>query len=120
MGRVSVSRRTRMSSRGTAWRDTGTIMSSTTARTRQAVSYNKVALDVIVDGEGPAIVLLPWLARDSEDYDVVAAGLAQRGFRVLRPQPRGVGASTGPMTGITLHDFARDIAETIKALGGGR
>jgi pimeloyl-ACP methyl ester carboxylesterase len=89
-------------------------------RTRQMVRYNKVALDVIVDGEGPAIVLLPSLARDSEDYDLVAQGLAARGLRVLRPQPRGIGASTGPMTGITLHDLARDIAETIKALGSGR
>jgi len=96
------------------------MVSSTTERLRRTVRYKEVALDVIVDGEGPAIVLLPSLARGSEDYDVVAEGLAARGFRVLRPQPRGIGASRGPMTGITLHDLARDVAETIKALGGGR
>ena len=90
------------------------------ARTREMVRYDNVVLDVIVDGQGPAVVLLPSLARDSEDYDAVADGLAAAGFRVLRPQPRGIGQSTGPMTGISLHDFARDIAETIKALGGGR
>ena len=39
---------------------------------------------------------------------------------MLRPQPRGIGKSTGPTDGITLHDFAGDIAETIKAIGGGR
>jgi len=38
---------------------------------------------------------------------------------VLRPQPRGAGASTGPMKGLTLHDFARDMAEVIKHEGGG-
>ena len=74
---------------------------------------------MIIEGRGPAIVLLPSLARDSEDYDVVAEGLVEAGFRVLRPQPRGIGASTGPLAGISLHDLARDIAEVIKALGGG-
>jgi pimeloyl-ACP methyl ester carboxylesterase len=92
----------------------------TARRRREFVSYGGVTIDVIVEGEGPAIVLLPSLARDSEDYDAVAQGLAERGFRVLRPQPRGIGASTGPMDGITLHDFARDVAEVTRRLGDGR
>lgn len=58
--------------------------------------------------------------RDFDDYDEVAEGLAAAGFRVLRPKPRGIGRSTGPMTKITLHDFARDIAEVVKKLGGGK
>ena len=95
-------------------------MSEATGRSRQFVRYDDVAIDTIVEGRGPAIVLLPSLARDSEDYDEVAEGLAAAGFRVLRPQPRGIGRSTGPMTGLTLHDLARDIAEVIKAFGDGR
>ncbi len=75
---------------------------------------------MVIDGSGPAVVLLPSLARDSDDYDEVAEGLAAAGFRVLRPKPRGIGRSTGPMTKITLHDFARDIAEVVKKLGGGK
>jgi pimeloyl-ACP methyl ester carboxylesterase len=89
-------------------------------RTRQIIRYDSVATDVIIEGQGPAILLLPSLARDSEDYDAVAEGLAEAGFRVLRPQPRGIGASTGAMTGISLHDFANDIAEVITAIGNGR
>src|SRR5262245_9396884 len=89
-------------------------------RTRQIVRYDGVTIDVIVEGQGPAVLLLPSLARDSEDYDAVAEGLATAGFRVLRPQPRGIGASTGPMTGISLHDFANDIAEVITRLGDRR
>jgi pimeloyl-ACP methyl ester carboxylesterase len=50
----------------------------------------------------------------------VADGLAAAGYRVLRPQPRGIGASTGPMGGISLHDFASDIAEVIRSLGAGK
>jgi pimeloyl-ACP methyl ester carboxylesterase len=83
-------------------------------RVRQTVAYDDVRIDVIAEGSGPLIVLLPGRGRGSEDFDAVAAGLARAGFRVLRPQPRGAGASIGPMQGLTLHDFARDNAEVIK------
>ena len=88
-------------------------------RTRVLVRHDGVVIETIVDGQGPALVLLPSLARDSEDYDVVAEGLAANGFRVLRPQPRGMGQSTGPLTNITLHDFARDVAEVVDVGYGG-
>jgi pimeloyl-ACP methyl ester carboxylesterase len=87
---------------------------------RELVRYGDVEIDVIVGGNGPAIVLLPSLARDSEDYDEVASGLAAAGYRVLRPQPRGIGRSRGPMKNVSLHDFARDVAEVITRLGAGR
>jgi pimeloyl-ACP methyl ester carboxylesterase len=93
---------------------------ATAQRKRDVVKYDNVEIEVIVDGEGPAVVLLPSLARDSKDYDVVATGLAAVGYRVLRPQPRGVGRSRGPMINVTLHDFARDVAEVVKQLGAGR
>ena len=89
-------------------------------RRSELVHYNDVQIDVVIDGSGPAVVLLPSLARDSDDYDEVAEGLAAAGFLVLRPKPRGIGRSTGPMTKITLHDLARDIAEVVKKLGGGK
>ena len=93
---------------------------SQTERTRVLVRYDGVVIETIVDGRGPAVVLLPSLARDSEDYDAVAEGLAGKGLRVLRPQPRGIGKSSGPLTKISLHDFARDVAEVVKVLGDGR
>jgi pimeloyl-ACP methyl ester carboxylesterase len=86
---------------------------------RELVKYRDVEIDVIVDGNGPAIVLLPSLARDSDDYDAVASGLADAGYRVLRPQPRGIGRSRGPIKNISLHDFARDVAEVVTRLGAG-
>jgi pimeloyl-ACP methyl ester carboxylesterase len=87
---------------------------------RELVKYRDVEIDVIVDGNGPAIVLLPSLARDSDDCDAVANGLAHAGYRALRPQPRGIGRSRGPMKNISLHDFARDVAEVVTRLGAGR
>ena len=32
---------------------------------------------------------------------------------MLRPQPRGIGQSRGPLTGIDLHDYAGDVAAVI-------
>ncbi|HTY69686.1 MAG TPA: alpha/beta hydrolase [Alphaproteobacteria bacterium] len=90
-----------------------------TDRHREVIRYANVSLDVIAEGQGPLIVLLPSRGRDSEDYDEVAAGIARAGFRVLRPQPRGVAGSTGPMDGITLHDLANDVAAVIEQEGHG-
>jgi len=81
---------------------------------RYVISRDDVTIDVIDEGNGPLMVLLPSAGRDSEDYDKVAEGLAMAGFRVLRPQPRGAGKSTGLTEGITLHDLANDVALTIE------
>lgn len=88
-------------------------------RTRSVVAYDGVRIELIAEGAGPLVVLLPSRGRGSLDFDTIAAGIAQAGFRVLRPQPRGVGESKGPMTGLTLHDFAHDIAAVIRHEGGG-
>lgn len=98
----------------------GVVLAAAAERRSELVRYNDVQIDVVIDGNGPAVVLLPSLARDSDDYDAVAEGLAASGFRVLRPKPRGIGRSKGPMTNVTLHDFARDIAEVVKTHGGGK
>ncbi len=89
-------------------------------RSRTVISAGEARIDVIVDGTGPAVVLLPSSQRDSEDFDELASRMAAAGFRVLRPQPRGMGASTGPMDKLTLHTLANDVAETVRQLGAGR
>jgi pimeloyl-ACP methyl ester carboxylesterase len=82
-------------------------------RTRELVACGDARIELIAEGAGPLVVILPSRGRGVEDYGEVAQGIAQGGFRVLRPQPRGVGKSTGPMQGLTLHDFARDVAAVI-------
>jgi len=86
-----------------------------TKRTRDLVTDGDVWIDVIAEGAGPLVVLLPSSSRDSEDFDAVAAGIAAAGFRVLRPQPRGMLGSRGPLVGLTLHDLAGDVASVIAA-----
>jgi pimeloyl-ACP methyl ester carboxylesterase len=93
------------------------LLASTAAKaagpTHVMVQHDAVRIEVLEQGKGPVIVILPSLGRGAEDYDRVASLLAADGFRVLRPQPRGIGRSTGPMTNLTLHDYAADVAAVI-------
>src|SRR5580698_2828390 len=90
------------------------VIANAQPRTREIIHREDVAIDVISEGRGPVIILLPSLGRDSEEFDPAAERIAAAGFRVLRPQPRGYGGSTGPMQNLTLHDFARDVAAVIQ------
>lgn len=78
------------------------------------VQRGDTQIEVLAQGEGPSVVLLPSLGRGAQDFDLIAARLAAGGFRVLRPQPRGIGASRAPMAGIDLHDLAADVAAVIE------
>lgn len=80
---------------------------------RPANASETVEIEYNDEGAGPAICILPSLARSGRDYDEVAVLLARDGFRVLRPEPRGVGRSRGPMDNLNLHDFAGDIAAVL-------
>ncbi len=91
----------------------------TATRQRVAVARESVSLDVIVEGLGPAVVLLPSSLRDSEDFDELAALIAAEGFCVLRPQPRGMGGSSPPPAGMTLATLADDVAAVIGQLACG-
>jgi len=86
---------------------------------RAIVQRGDERIEVLEEGEGRTIVLLPSLGRGASDFDPIAARLAQAGYRVLRPQPRGIGRSRGPMSGIDLHDYAADVAAVIEQDGGG-
>jgi pimeloyl-ACP methyl ester carboxylesterase len=83
----------------------------------RVVTRGDVHLALIDQGAGPAIVMVPSLGRGAHDFDDLAGRLVAAGFRVIRPQPRGIGESTGPMTGLTLHDLADDVALAITGSG---
>ncbi len=80
---------------------------------RKFIRNGETNICVRAQGHGPLIVLLPSQARDSDDYDDIAEGFAAAGYRVLRPQPRGIGESAGPLENITLRDLASDIASAV-------
>jgi pimeloyl-ACP methyl ester carboxylesterase len=78
------------------------------------VTRGEARLEVLTQGQGPAIVLLPSLGRGANDFDEIAERLANAGYRVLRPQPRGIGQSVGLWQGVKLEDLADDIATVIE------
>ena len=81
---------------------------------RHIVDTTASRVEVIARGSGPLVVLIPSLGRGAEDFDDLGRRLAAAGYRALAPQPRGLGASRGPLHDITLHDLARDIAAVIE------
>jgi len=83
------------------------------------VAAGRASIETIAEGEGALVVILPSRGRGAEDYVEVARDLARAGYRVLRPQPRGIGGSKGPMRGLTLHDLASDVAAVIADAGVG-
>ena len=89
------------------------------ARTTEFVHTASAVIEVVVEGIGPSVILLPSLGRESYDYDDVASGLARNGFRVSRPQPRGIGRSVGSLEDITLHDLAADVGAVIETQDNG-
>lgn len=86
---------------------------------RSIVKRSDVEIEVLAQGRGPLVVMVPSLGRPATDFDDLAWRIADAGYQVLRPQPRGIGASKGPMHGLTLHDFARDMAAVIDVNGRG-
>jgi pimeloyl-ACP methyl ester carboxylesterase len=80
----------------------------------EIVRYDNVQIEVNSQGTGPVVVMLPSLGRSGRDYDKVAQYLQEDGFRVVRPEPRGIGESKGPMENLSVHDFARDVAAVVE------
>jgi pimeloyl-ACP methyl ester carboxylesterase len=88
--------------------------------TGHVVTTGQVSIDTRVDGHGPAVVVIPSYGRDvGSDFDHLTTALVAVGYRVLRPQPRGIAASSGAMSGVTFADMAGDIAQVIDDLADG-
>jgi pimeloyl-ACP methyl ester carboxylesterase len=88
--------------------------------TRHIVTTNQASIDTSIDGHGPAVVVIPSYGRDAGgDFDPLTTALVAAGYRMLRPEPRGVAGSSGPMSGVTFADMAGDIAQMIDDLADG-
>lgn len=79
------------------------------------VQHDNVIVEYLVQGSGTPIILLPSLGRGQADFNELASLLEKRHFKVIRPHPRGIKGSQGPMTGLSLKDLANDIAAVIRA-----
>jgi pimeloyl-ACP methyl ester carboxylesterase len=85
----------------------------------RADAKGEVRIAVTVRGHGPLVVLIPSLGRGAADFDDLATRLAAHGYEAAAIDPRGVGDSTGQMTGLTLADYADDVAAVVAKLSPG-
>ncbi len=76
---------------------------------RQLVGRAPVRMEVFQKGQGTAVIMYPSLGRAAQDFEQLGNAVAAAGYRVVLVNPRGIGASTGPMDGISLHDLGADI-----------
>jgi pimeloyl-ACP methyl ester carboxylesterase len=85
-------------------------------RRSELLPHDGSVLEVTIEGprQGAPLVMLPSSQRDAGDFDDTAALLADAGFRVLRPWPRGMGASNGPLEGLSLRTLASDAVFALK------
>lgn len=82
------------------------------------VNNQDATIGYSVRGAGPLVVLIASTGRGTAEFATLADRLAERGYRVALPEPRGIGESHGPMKGVTFHDFAKDFSAVISAEGG--
>jgi pimeloyl-ACP methyl ester carboxylesterase len=76
---------------------------------RHLVGQAPVQMDVFEKGHGTAVIMYPSLGRGAQDFEQLGNAVAAAGYRAILVNPRGLGASTGPMDGITLHDLGADM-----------
>lgn len=84
---------------------------------RRTIATSDGAIEYLDWGSGPTIVMIASLGRGAEDFEEIASRLADRGFRVIAPQPRGIGRSTSSSNPMSLHDYAADVAAVIEQTG---
>lgn len=84
-----------------------------TATPRQTFEPDGRAIPFAVDGDGPAVVLLPASGLDIVSLGTLASILVEEDFRVLRVGSRrpSDGAS------VTLHDLAQDVVDVMDEVG---
>jgi pimeloyl-ACP methyl ester carboxylesterase len=83
------------------------------------VKVGEAVLESVIDGAGETVVLLPAGTAHVSYLAPLAQRLAAAGFGTVAVNFRGVGASTGPLDGLTLHRLAADVAGVIEALAAG-
>jgi pimeloyl-ACP methyl ester carboxylesterase len=83
------------------------------------VDLTNAKIEIFSQGKGDVVVLLPGGSLNVDYLANLARSLDASGYRAVRINPRGAGASTGAADGVTLHALADDVAGVIKQLDVG-
>ena len=86
--------------------------------TRKLIKSDGIEIETFEFGKGPeALIMAAGNGRPAAQLDELAAGIAANGMRVITYNYRSLGASTGPIEGLTLHDYADDLWRVADAFG---
>ena len=85
--------------------------------TRKMVGKDEVTLEIFEKGSGRTVLMHPSLGRPAQDFDTLGDAVAAAGYHVVMINPRGIGASTGPMENATLNDLGNDVWMVADDLG---
>ena len=83
------------------------------------IEYGKASIEALVEGSGPAVLMIASMGRPAQDFNDLAHHIGMAGFAAVRLQPRGIGGSVGPMVGVSLADLANDVAVAIEHFTSG-
>lgn len=83
------------------------------------IKVGESTLNVDVRGRGELVILLPAVARSSNDFERLMTDLVRAGYMTAAINSRGVNGSTGNSKSISVKDVAGDVAGVIKAIGAG-
>lgn len=78
-----------------------------------------VRLQVLIQGVGETVVLVPSALRGAGDFHTLQETLTSAGYRSVALNPRGVGQSSPPSDETSLRDLADDVAFVIRTVTEG-
>jgi pimeloyl-ACP methyl ester carboxylesterase len=82
------------------------------------VKSDGIEIEVFEFGKGPeTLIMAAGNGRPAAQLTELAKGIAANGIRVITYNYRSSGASTGPVDGLTLHDYANDLWRVADAFG---
>lgn len=85
--------------------------------TRKTVGQDDVQLEIFERGEGKTVLMHPSLGRPAQDFEGLGNSVAEAGYHVVLINPRGIGASTGPMDNVDLQNLGKDVWMVADSLG---
>lgn len=88
---------------------------------RRLLTVDGLQIEAFSFGRGPqTLIIAAGNGRPAAQLDELASKLAARKLRVVTYNYRTIGASTGPLEGLTLHDYAKDLWRVADAFGAKR
>ncbi|MBE8726054.1 alpha/beta fold hydrolase [Flavobacterium hungaricum] len=85
---------------------------------RKLIQANGIQIETFVFGDGPAaLIMAAGNGRPAIQLDELAQAIASKGIKVVTYNYRTLGASTGKIEELTLHDYADDLWKVADGLG---